>query len=142
MHNLFMTFQNDPNYDESWMNSLFLKPAYNMLIFLRNFYNDFYNCDLVFLKIDKINKFKRVVKKSMFLHFDLNTKSGESGKHTFKLLANAGRINLASFYHIRHTECLYYSLCFTQNFLNVFRYRTGKSDSPRCRFCDSDEESV
>ena len=142
INSLFVSFHDNPQFDESWVNSRFLKPAYDMVIFLQNFYNDFYNCNLVFLEIDKIDKFKRVVKKSMYLHFDLNTKSGQSGKHTFRLLDNAGKVKVASFYHSRRTECMYYSLCFTQNFLNVFCYRTGRADSSRCRFCDSDEESI
>ena len=143
---LFFALKDDLFYDQQWGDSIFFKPAWDMLKRLEKNYNVKNKTDIDFYEESDIIKFKKLIKESAFYEFN-DFWNKFDGRHTFNYFSES-KYNLkriSSTTYSREAEKLYYSLSFKQNFLNKWNF-TGnssiKSDTDLCRFCKNNIEDV
>ena len=140
---LFFSLKDIPVNDEKWGNTLYFKPAYDLMLRFEKIYNQDGDGDTCnFLDVQNINIFKNRLRKAAFLDFNNFWDNCSDGIHTKKYFPSFCKIKLYRNFFNRCSETFYYRLSFTQNNLNVFSHHIGRTDSDVCRFCNVFSESV
>ena len=141
IHNLFNWMRSREN-DEIWGDSLFFKPAYDMIKRLEYVYYLDKHKEIDFLDSVNVKEFKRLVIESCYIEVNSYWKNVKSGRHTFKLIPEWEKRKILDQALPRKCEIMYYKLSFHQNYLKEFMYYIGKSDNDLCRFCSLEKESL
>ena len=142
---LFLDLKNDLQNDEKWGDSIFFKPAYDFLIRLQTLYNNINSTQLVFLEVDNIGKFKKLLKEAAFYEFNDFWEKWTKGRYTYRYfpeITYGKKIIIRNNFN-RVGEKIYYGLSFKQNLLNDFKHvYIDNNVSPLCRFCNTHIESI
>ena len=141
IHQLFKWMRLKEN-DELWGDSLFLKPAYDMIKRLQYVYYLETNIDLDFLDSVNVSAFKRLVTEACFMEVNMFWKNTDDGRFTYDLVPVWKKVKILDQSISRRFESMYYRLSFYQNHLNEFMHRIGKTDKDLCRFCALEKENA
>ena len=134
--------------DEYWGNTIFLKPAHDMMKRLDKIYNSQHERKIILYELDTVQEFKKVLKMASFYEFNYSWKHHDKGRHTYRLIPNNGTSNIVvnNYVSSRCNEKKYFTLSFAQNFLNKFKHKHCSKNklntSPMCRFCSNEVEDI
>ena len=138
INQMFLKLRDDPTFDEYWGDSLFFKPAHDMLKRFELIYNRKRNSFVNFYEVPNVVELKKLLKKSAFYEFNSFWKSYTRGRYTYNFFPSVDGITkrLSEVTFNRKGERLYYTFSFQQNLLNYFWYViVKKGDRDLCRFC-------
>ena len=143
VYQLFIELKNDISRHEQWGQSVYFKPAYDMLLRLQRRYNKEHNLNVKFLESDNVEQFKKYLKVSSYLEVQDFWSHYEKGRYTYELIPipKYKRVIYNHTSHTRSEEKMYYRLSFPQ-YLNDFKYRHNITDHDTCRFCKKETESI
>ena len=144
IYHLFYNMKDIPDNDEIWGDSIFFKPAYDMIKRLEPVYFKKHRKKVMFLESKNIQKFKSYIVEACFIEVNAFWKSYHQGRFTYSILPKWENQKILPKPHSRNSEKMYYRMCFTQNNLKEFLFslKNTKEKDNLCRFCCSNVENV
>ena len=77
---------------------------------MQNTYNEFYECNNNFLQTKDVKAFKKLLKDSAHVEFNINWETNTDGRHTYDIMNKVEKQYFSSLFISKETEVFYYRL--------------------------------